>query len=64
MHRATAQDLSLSAVYKKHENVKKRAHGQRVREIEYGVFTPLVFSTTGEMGQEATTLYKRLTCLP
>ena len=45
---------SISAAYKKHEDVKKWAYGQRVREIEHGVFTPLVFSTTGEMGQEAT----------
>ena len=51
---------SISAAYKKHEDIKKRAYGQRVREIEHGVFTPLVFSTTGGMGWEATTFYKRL----
>ena len=34
---------SLSSVYKRHEDIKKRAYGQRVREIEHGVFTPLVF---------------------
>ena len=51
---------SISAAYKKHEDIKKRAYGQRVREIEHGVFTPLVFSTTGGMGREATTFYKRL----
>ena len=31
---------SISAEYKKHEDIKKRAYGQRVREIEHGVFTP------------------------
>ena len=51
---------SLSAAYKKHEVIKKRAYGQRVRDVEGGVFTPLVFSTTGGMGREATTFYKRL----
>ena len=51
---------SLSAAYKKHEDIKKRAYGQRVRDVECGVFTPLVFSTTGGMGREATTFYKRL----
>ena len=51
---------SLSSVYKRHEDIKKRAYGQRVREIEHGVFTPLVFSTSGGMGREATTFYKRL----
>ena len=34
---------SLSAAYKKHEDIKKRAYGQRVRDVECGVFTPLVF---------------------
>ena len=42
------------------QDIKKRAYGQRVREREHGVFTPLVFSTTGGMGREATTFYKRL----
>ena len=51
---------SLSAAYKKHEDIKKRAYGQRVRDVEGEVFTPLVFSTTGGMGREATTFYKRL----
>ena len=52
---------SLSATYKKHENLKKRAYGQRVRDVEHSVFTPLVFSSTGGMGNEATfEFYKRL----
>ena len=51
---------SLKAAYKKHENEKKRVYGQRVLEIEHGVFTPLVLSTTGGMGREAQTFYKRL----
>ena len=51
---------SLSATYKKHENLKKRAYGQRVRDIEHSVLTQLVFSSTGGIGNEATTFYKRL----
>ena len=39
---------------------KKREYGQRVRGVEHGVFTPLVLSTNGGMGKEATTFYKRL----
>ena len=31
-----------------------------VREDKHGVFTPLVLSTTGSFGSEATTFYKRL----
>ncbi len=48
---------TIKTAYKKHEDEKKRAYGQRVREVEQGVFTPLVF---GGLGQEATTFYKRL----
>ena len=51
---------SLSATYKKHEDEKKRAYSQRVLEVEHGVFTPLILSTTGGMGREAQTFYKRL----
>ena len=50
----------LSAVYKRHEDEKKTTYGQRILEIEHGVFTPLVMSTSGGMGREAQTFYKRL----
>ena len=50
----------ISSVYRKHEQAKKREYGQRVRDVEHGVFRPLVFSTNGGMGKEATTFYKRL----
>ena len=46
--------------YRRHEQAKKRDYGQRVREVERGVFTPLVLSTNGGMGKEAATFYKRL----
>ena len=39
---------------------KKREYGDRVREVELASFTPLVFSTTGGMGKEATVFYRRL----
>jgi hypothetical protein len=48
------------SVYRKHEQAKKREYGQRVRDVERGVFTPLVLSSTGGMGKEATTFFKRL----
>ena len=56
MHRVTDNDPYLRPSRK----MKKRANGQRVRDVECGVFTPLFFSTTGGMGREATTFYKRL----
>ena len=52
--------MSLQAAFCRHEQAKKREYGERVREVEHGVFTPLVLSTTGGLGREATTFYKRL----
>ena len=49
-----------SSTYKKHEQAKKREYGQCVREVEHGVFTPLVLSSTGGLGREATIFFKRL----
>ena len=46
------RSLSLASAYKR--------HGQRVREVEHGIFTLLVCTSTGGMGQEATVFYKRL----
>ena len=54
---------SLSACYKKHENSKKRAYGQRIREIEHASFTPVVMSASGGLAHEATCFYKRLASL-
>ena len=41
---------SISSAFKKHEDAKKRAYGQRIRQIEQGVFTALVFASTGGLG--------------
>ncbi len=54
---------SLTSCYNKHEREKKRSYEQRIREIEHASFTPLVMSTTGGIGREATTFYKRLASL-
>ena len=54
------RSTATSSAYRRHEQAKKRQYGQRVREVEHGVFTPLVFSSTGGMGREAITFYKRL----
>ena len=53
----------LTTCCNKHEREKKRSYEQRVREIEHSSFTPLVMSTTGGMGKEATTFFKRLASL-
>ena len=36
---------------------------QRIREVEHGTFSPLVFSSTGGMGRAAVVTYKRLASL-
>ena len=55
--------LSISGMYKKHEREKKREYGARIREVEHGCFTPLVLSSTGGLGREATIAYKRIASL-
>lgn len=50
----------IATCYRSHENQKKRAYEQRVREVEHGTFTPLVMSATGGLARQATTFYKRL----
>ena len=54
---------SLSACYRNHENVKKRGYEQRIREVERGTFSPLVFLSTGGMGRAAVVTYKWLASL-
>ena len=54
------RDQDLHHLYQKNEQQKKRAYNERILEVEKGVFTPLVFSTTGGMGRESTVFYKRL----
>jgi len=54
---------SLSTTFKKHENIKRRAYGQRIREVEHASFTPIVLSATGGFAHEASAFYKRLASL-
>ena len=50
----------LPTCYRKHENLKKRAYEQRIREVERGSFTLLVMSLTGGLEKAASVCYKRL----
>ena len=45
------RNKSLKQMYRSHENEKKNAYNQRVIKVEKATFTPLVFSTTGGMGE-------------
>ncbi|XP_064395274.1 uncharacterized protein LOC135342473, partial [Halichondria panicea] len=53
----------LSTTYRKHENIKKRAYDQRIRDVENSTFTPLILSSIGGLGRAATSTYKRLASL-
>ena len=46
------KDLEPQQIYRTNENEKKRLYSRRVLDIEHGTFTPLVFTTTGGMGNE------------
>ena len=60
---ATLSNVPLPQCYRRAELETKRAYEQRIREIEFGSFSPLVFSTTGELGSTATVVFKRLASL-
>ena len=62
-HAPSYKKASLSTVYHQQEKDKKRMYQERIREVEHGSFSPLVFSTSGGMAKEATTFYKRLATL-
>ena len=62
-HAPSNRHTQLSSCYRKHEQIKKRAYEQRIREVEHASFTPLVISATGGLANEASTFYKRLASL-
>ena len=51
---------TIPRMYSHHEAAKKRAYNARVIQVEKGVFTPIVFSTSGGMGEEAKTFCKKI----
>ena len=53
----------LESSYCLHEMKKRRQYDERVLKVEQGSFTPLVFSTSGGMGRQATVFFKRLASL-
>ena len=55
--------VCVRTCYRKNELEKKRAYEERVREVEHGSFSPLVFSAAGGMGSIASIVYKRLASL-
>ena len=54
---------SLSSLYRRLEKEKRRKYEQRIRDVEMGCFTPLVFSTFGGMSTICNIFFKRLASL-
>ncbi|KAG0712407.1 hypothetical protein GWK47_018535 [Chionoecetes opilio] len=50
----------LEAAHQKNEQKKIRSYGDRIRNVDHGSFTPLVFTTSGGMGPKAKCFYSRL----
>ena len=50
-------------IYRRYESVKKCNYEARIREVKHTTFTPLVFSASGEMADEACAFYKCLASL-
>ena len=54
------RQTQVRSLFCRHELEKKREYGDCVRSVESASFTPLVFSTFGGLGREASILYSRL----
>ena len=59
-HARCYRSKPLKSLFRKMEGDKRREYGERIREVEHGSFTPLVFSSCGGMGQEAAVVVKKL----
>ena len=60
---ASNRHSSISTCFKSHDREKRRTYEQRVREVERGSFTPLVFSALGGVSRATELTYKRLSSL-
>ena len=56
----TYKDKEPHLIYSRHESLKKQEYGDRVLNVEHRTLTPLIFSTTGGWGKEATRFHKQL----
>jgi hypothetical protein len=62
-HAQCYQGQPLKKIYTSIEKEKKRKYCDRILQVEHGTFTPLVFSSNGGMGKEASSTLKRLATL-
>ena len=50
----------MNKIYQDHENEKMKKYNERVLTVERGSFTPLIYTTFGGWGPQATRYHKRL----
>ena len=62
-HAPSNRNSNLTSCYRRHTRLKKNSYQQKIRDVEHASFTPLVFSATGGLRNEAKTFYKRLASL-
>ena len=62
-HAHTYRSLPMATCYRRNEQEKGRAYDERVREVEHGCFSPLVFSASGSMGPTARVVYKKFAAI-
>ena len=60
---AQSNNQPLPTCYRKQEQEKRRHYDQRVREVEHGSFSPLVFNTLGGIGPTASVVFKRISSM-
>ena len=53
-------NTSPTQLYVQQEKEKKRMYNDRILQVEKGSFSPLIFTTTGGMGPEATRYHKKV----
>ena len=54
------RQTQVGYLFRRHELEKKCEYGDHVCNVESASFMPLVFSTFGDLGREASTFYSRL----
>ena len=54
------RNSTVKSVLRKHENEKKRGYNRRIIQVEHGTLTPLIFTTSGAMGNECQKFHKEL----
>ncbi len=54
------RNSTVKSILRSHEQRKKREYNRRVIEVEHGTLTPLIFTTSGVMGQECLKFHKVL----